>query len=64
MTTINKYFFYNDKQSVVVLLGKVEEMKARLLQLEQENTKVIARLWIVHYWDERVFKKGTGNFEI
>ena len=44
MTTINKYFFYNDKQSVVVLLGKVEEMKARLLQLEQENTKVIARL--------------------
>ena len=60
MITLDKIFFALIN-SVVVILGKVEEMKARLLQLEQENTKVIARLCRFTRWDG-VFEKGTGSF--
>lgn len=42
----------------VFLLGDVEEMKTRLLQLEQENTKVIASLWIVCQIRQGVLKKN------
>ena len=41
----------------VFLLGDVEEMKTRLLQLEQENTKVIASLWIVCQIRQGIRKK-------
>ena len=44
-------------------LGDAEEMKTRLLQLEQENTKVIASLWIVCQIRQGIRKK-TGNFSI
>ena len=48
----------------VSLLGDVEEMKTRLLQLEQENTKVIASLWIVCQIRQGIRKKKTRNFKI
>ena len=38
-------------------LGDAEEMKTRLLQLEQENTKVIASLWIVCQIRQGIRKK-------
>jgi len=42
----------------VFLLGDVEEMKTRLLQLEQENMKVIASLWIVCQIRQGIRKKN------
>ena len=38
-------------------LGDAEGMKTRLLQLEQENTKVIASLWIVCQIRQGIRKK-------
>ena len=45
-------------------LGDAEEMKTRLLQLEQENTKVIAGLWIVCQIRQGIRKKKTGNVSV